>query len=326
MHYAHHHHLKFKEQVQKEFGEEDIANCNGCGLEIVSCGFGCSTENCSFLLHEFCAFLPKEMKGYPNHPEHPLTLYTHFPSDRRSHFDCNVCERNCSLFCYHCEVCHYNVGIKCASISFLVCGGYIHKHELTAQLYPASFLCCFCGKKHSELGMSYQCRTCSYWIHEQCYSLPLSIKHDSHPHSLELCHLKVKVSFGVCGGNIKPGFHNYGCGTCNYYIDIKCSTKKWNPPNIEMPLEQDKSIVFPLSSTELVQDTLVQFIRNICQWKDVEDKNGDTLHHPGHDHPLTLEFDSSKFIRSIGSDNIAKRGEYDVCKCMHASFIECTLL
>ncbi|XP_047333160.1 uncharacterized protein LOC124936685 [Impatiens glandulifera] len=204
-------------------------------------------------------------------------------------------------------------------MSFLVCPRTLHDHELTAQLFPLSFLCSFCGEKHKEVGMSYQCRTCSFWIHEQCYSLPLNITHGSHDmHPLQLCHLQgedlPECLCGVCVEliNVQLGF--YVCKRCKYYIHSKCSTKKWDPPVIEEEEDQinDKLIQFPLPSSEVARNTLIQFIKNICQWKDDEEEEDNILIHGSHHHPLTLDFDLSMI-----TDFSTSRGDYKVCNgCM----------
>ncbi|XP_047319091.1 uncharacterized protein LOC124922404 [Impatiens glandulifera] len=233
-HFGHKHSLTFKEDVRNGFEDEDVLCCNGCGIEIERSGFSCCKERCSFNLHEFCASLPKEMKDYPQHPQHPLILYTHSPYPYpNSGFRCDVCKvyyPTVTSFCYHCEVCNFDVDLRCASMSFLVSSRTLHNHDLTVQLYPASFFCCFCSEKHREFGVSYQCKICCFWIHEQCYSLPQSIEHDSHLHPLKLWHIEVdlpKCLCGVCEENINTKFGLYGCVICKYGVHIKCSTKKW---------------------------------------------------------------------------------------------------
>ncbi|XP_047333024.1 uncharacterized protein LOC124936559 isoform X2 [Impatiens glandulifera] len=244
-HFGHEHPLKFKEDVRN--GSKDVLDCNGCGTEIGRSGFSCCIEKCKgFNLHEFCASLPKEMKDHPQHPQHPLILSTDFYVS----FRCNVCKINfmwTSPICYHCAVCEFHVDLRCASMSFLVCPRTLHDHELTAQLFPTSFLCSFCGEKHKEFGMSYQCRTCSFWIHEQCYSLPLNITHGSHDmHPLQLCRLQgedlPKCLCGVCEEKINSRLGFYVCKRCKYTVHSKCSTKEWDPPIIEE--EEDQIIQF----------------------------------------------------------------------------------
>ncbi|XP_047315658.1 uncharacterized protein LOC124919459 [Impatiens glandulifera] len=281
------------------------------------------------------------MKDHPQHPQHPLILYTHSPYPHPiSYAGCDVCKSICQSmtpFFYHCAVCKFDVDLRCAFMSFLVCPRTLHNHELTAQLYPASYFCNCCGEKHRELGMSYQCKICWFWIHEKCYSLPQSIEHDSHVHRLNLCHLQGEVLpeclCGVCEEYINKQLGFYVCKSCEYYVHITCSIKKWDPPIIEEEEDQinDKLIQFPLPSTEVVHNMLAQFIKNICQWKDEdeEDKNGDILNHPSHIHPLTLEFDLSKFT-NFNYSNTSRR-DYEVCNgCMlpllnDAPFYSCNL-
>ncbi|XP_047312722.1 uncharacterized protein LOC124916031 [Impatiens glandulifera] len=106
MHFGHEHPLTFKEDVRKGFEGELLCNC--CGIEIGIGGFTCSMEKCNgFNLHEFCVSLPKEMKDYPNHSQHPLILYTH-PPNPNYNYKCDVCDNHymwATPFFYHCEVC-----------------------------------------------------------------------------------------------------------------------------------------------------------------------------------------------------------------------------
>ncbi|XP_047331027.1 uncharacterized protein LOC124934539 [Impatiens glandulifera] len=326
-HFGHEHPLTwFMEDVRNGFEDEDVMCCNGCAIEIGRSGFICCIETCiGYNLHELCASLPKEMKDHPQHPQHPLILCTNSPYPSSS-FRCGVCKNGSWLvepFCYHCEVCNFDVDLRCASMSFLVCPRTLHHHELTAHLHPASFLCSFCGEKHEELGMSYHCKICWFWINDQCYSLSQSIEHDSHVHPLKLCHLQgedlPKCLCGVCEENISNQLGFYVCKSCKYYLHINCSTKKWDPPIIETFEEDqinDKLIQFPLPSIEVVHNTLAQFIKNICQWKEEEEEEEEEdniLNHPSHDHPLTLEFDLSK----ITNFSTISRYDYEVCNgCM----------
>ncbi|XP_047333310.1 uncharacterized protein LOC124936832 [Impatiens glandulifera] len=314
-HFLHEHPLIFKEDVRN--GSKHPLYCDVCGMEIGRSGFSCCIEKCKgFNLHEFCASLPLEMKDYPQHPQHPLIFFT------SRGFRCHVCKADYSfslrtsfLHCFRCKVCDFHVDIRCAFMSFLVCPRTLHNHELTPRLYPASFLCSFCGEKHGEgeTGISYQCKTCWFWIHEQCYSLPQSIEHDSHVHPLKLCYdlqgeKLPNYLCGLCKEEINSYLGFYVCKRCKYTLHTKCSTKKCRDPPIIEEEEEDQIIQFPLPSIEVVHNTLAQFIKNICQWKDEDEEDCNILSHPSHDHPLTLEFDLSK----ITSFSSTSRGEYKV--------------
>ncbi|XP_047333467.1 uncharacterized protein LOC124936985 [Impatiens glandulifera] len=256
------------------------------------------------------------MKDYPqHHPQHSLILST------TTCFRCNVCNVNYPSmsmqlsFNYRSSVGDFHLDIRCAFKSFLVCPRTLHNHELAAHIHPESFLCSYCGEKHGEIGISYQCKTSWFWIHDHCYSLPQTMEHESHVHPLKLCYdlqgeKLPNYLCGLCKEEINKQLGFYVCKRCKYTLHTKCSTKKCDPPIVEE--EEDQMIQFPLPSIEAVHNTLAQFIKIICQWKD-EDEDEDEedyniLNHPSHDHPLTLEFDLSK----ITSFSSTSRGEYKV--------------
>ncbi|XP_047331682.1 uncharacterized protein LOC124935280 [Impatiens glandulifera] len=174
--------------------------------------------------------------------------------------------------------------------------------------------CNGCGNEIGRGGFRCCVEYCGFRLHEFCASLPKEMKdYPKHPqHSL------------ILHTNSPYPNSGYGCDVCRtYYPSVTqfcyhCAVCK--DPIIETFEEDqinDKLIQFPLPSSEAVQNTLAQFIKNISQWKDAEDQNGDILNHPSHDHPLTLEFDLRKFTNFNYSRTSTRRREYEVCNgCM----------
>ncbi|XP_057505526.1 uncharacterized protein LOC130788843 [Actinidia eriantha] len=134
---------------------------------------------------------------HPLHPEHPLNL--NFPLQPGFIFcACDLCGERLKAFIYHCSLCNFYLDPVCASraLSFV---HESHKHPLIPQLNPASLECYACRTKDEDV--SYQCCTCRFWIHQDCASLPTTIKHRGHNHPLTLSKSKLAVEVGDIDGS-----------------------------------------------------------------------------------------------------------------------------
>ncbi|KAL0425550.1 UNVERIFIED_CONTAM: hypothetical protein Sradi_1089800 [Sesamum radiatum] len=67
-HFSHRHPLELSQLHQ-----EDKAVCSGCELDILGSAYVCTKPNCTFLLHDFCFDLPRQIR-HLSHPKHPLGL------------------------------------------------------------------------------------------------------------------------------------------------------------------------------------------------------------------------------------------------------------
>ncbi|KAL8260994.1 hypothetical protein R6Q59_025043, partial [Mikania micrantha] len=90
--------------------------CTGCTRPITQMPFfKCSTSNeCHFVLHDWCSRLPKELTNHVSHSHHTLHLFD-FPSTFG--FGCSICRLPCNGFSYRCISCHdYIIDVNCAFI------------------------------------------------------------------------------------------------------------------------------------------------------------------------------------------------------------------
>ncbi|KAI7756570.1 hypothetical protein M8C21_009880 [Ambrosia artemisiifolia] len=163
--------------------------CDGCVKPIMTAPFYMCCkyvdEQCSFVLHEWCANLPSQIQDYFDHPKHPLVLLPKIPSKFFGVFGCEVCKLPSNGFAYGCRECEYYVDINCAFIP----------NEITHEAHPGHFLlkvkpstyqpCKACHWPISDWG--FHCPTCDFYIHAKCaLLLPREVKHklDKHPLSL----------------------------------------------------------------------------------------------------------------------------------------------
>ncbi|KAH6836296.1 hypothetical protein C2S53_001162 [Perilla frutescens var. hirtella] len=184
-------------------------DCYGCWRKNFSSGergYGCKNKSCGddpILLHEECAEMARNIR-HPMHAQHILEQRV-----RRTYGpDCAICEQIIWGLCYSCEhYCKFNIHIGCA----LAQGrGVINdeeqnrrrcvikhpshlEHELRL-LRRCSFRCDACGT--DQIGDSYLCTVCEYWIHRKCASLPDTIRREDHHHSLSLSYVvHIKCAF-----------------------------------------------------------------------------------------------------------------------------------
>lgn len=199
--------------------------CHGCQIPVCleptySCG------ECGFFLHKKCAELPTYFQTHDMHPQHPLSLLKKPPYDTGS-CQCYCCGQSWSNFTYHCEACSFDLDILCATLEDRKLEHPSHQHALISLRKRVPFECHACGEIKED--SSYLCgRSCSYWIHEKCASLPTIKKRKDHDHTLSLAYalsndyIAYRLSCGVCNERLKPYHWIYHCGLCRYAVHLKC--------------------------------------------------------------------------------------------------------
>ena len=200
--------------------------CDGCVKPITTVPFyKCSQSNqhCDFILHEWCAKLPPEVKDYAGHPNHKLVFLPKVPRKLLGVFFCPICWLPSNGFAYGCTMCEYYVCINCAFIP----------EEITHEAHPGHLLSKtnpspklrekFC--KACDISMNtipgYHCPSCDIYIHARCaLLLPRVIRHKydkHHPLSLRYEPAENHISeyfCDICEDEFNPWNWFYHCSTC----------------------------------------------------------------------------------------------------------------
>jgi hypothetical protein len=198
------------------------SQCDGCGESINGSCYHC--KKCSFDLHESCAKLPPEL-NHPIHRQHTLILIRKPPYEGET-CSCSCCDLPCKWFIYHCELCKFNLDIKCATLPPELKAG-IHRHKFILFPKSISFTCDVCGKIGK--GMAYQCSICALWVHPNCTSSPLIVKHIRHKHSLiytdflEADQSNQRIC-QLCVDKVNTNFGSYYCSQCDFIAHFDCAT------------------------------------------------------------------------------------------------------
>ncbi|XP_042063778.1 uncharacterized protein LOC121807581 [Salvia splendens] len=171
-----------------------------------------------------------------SHPAHPHPL-----SQEKVAGNCAVCETHMRWEVgYHCSdaACDFHLHLRCASSMGVVADLDSHstthpshpQHQLRFWRRPGKscyFKCDACGTR--EMGSSYACVACQYWIHERCAAFPVTEWFPHHHHSLSLdFHFPIEyVVFNfkcdICRKPLLRKHWVYHCRLCRYVVHIKCA-------------------------------------------------------------------------------------------------------
>ncbi|KAA8518178.1 hypothetical protein F0562_015652 [Nyssa sinensis] len=309
-HFSHDHPLILNEEQKND--AEEVCCCNGCLEQISGPSYNCN--QCDFSLHKLCAELPTEME-HPMHPDHPLTLLTN-PLFLRC--ICDVCQGDWKSFTYRCFQCDFDIDIICASLMERKIEHKSHKHPLTPMRRPALLFCSACGTKHE--GIFYFCTSCGhFWIHRDCASLPSTVKHSDHDHSLTLAY-SIPIEYSnftsycdICAKELNRFCWVFYCAECRYFAHVNCATSKTEP---------FMSILLPCRKTEIkVEDFDANLIHlpvpnefvsltSHC-FKEMsmgKNQRATELNHFSHDHPLIL-FDVQSSDESCSTSKLSSPNE-----------------
>ncbi|CAL9248407.1 unnamed protein product [Arabidopsis halleri] len=199
--------------------------CNG------SSGLGCMCLGCGFKVHMSCVSvfdLPEIT--HPSHIRHPLKLLTNGApayTDPR----CHICGGDTRHLLYHCDICKFNLDLRCAIKSpppVALSNLKVHEHTLTLMPRLVSFVCDACGTEGDR--SPYICVQCDFMIfHQKCAQLPRVIHVNHHDHRVSFKYpLGLReVKCGVCWEEIDWSYGAYSCSLCpNYAIHSLCATRK----------------------------------------------------------------------------------------------------
>ncbi|CAH2045178.1 unnamed protein product [Thlaspi arvense] len=204
--------------------EESIL-CEACVGPIGSNTFYyCSTsDDCSFILHETCASLPKIKRHFLSPKPLSLDFYSRGDADK-----CHACRQGCcdDGFMYSGEN-HNSFDLLCSSITDPLTHGS-HPHPLFFLELPSYGdlkKCRGCGM--DAQGAALGCSKCDFYLDFRCATLPLTVRlhrYDDHP--LTLCYGE-EASSGkywcdVCERETNRETWFYTCYDCGVTLHDLC--------------------------------------------------------------------------------------------------------
>ncbi|XP_010524602.1 PREDICTED: uncharacterized protein LOC104802616 [Tarenaya hassleriana] len=176
-HFSHPHALKL-EQIQNHEGSAGFV-CSGCESAIAGPAYTCSSQGCSFSLHQQCGNAARGMQ-HPSHALHHLTLvpYTTYSAGT---FLCNACGSHGGKgFSYCCPLCDFDLHGRCALLPQVTAhhSHPLHNLVLVFNSVPAmaftqfglgnQLVCNLCNQLMDSRLWSYNCYACNFHIHASC--------------------------------------------------------------------------------------------------------------------------------------------------------------
>ncbi|KAG6744765.1 hypothetical protein POTOM_051403 [Populus tomentosa] len=190
-----------------------------------------------------CAFPPGffEVDSQFAHKDHPLIL-----NEEQEYLGegvmCSLCKEPMSGPSYSCTSCNFFLHKKCAELPPEI-KRHIHPehplldqdqgHQFRSLLNPRSFksisfTCNACGT--NGYGSPFMCTMCQLVVHEECISLPLTLKTALHHHpriihtyQLQQCIESINKDCGICYREVDTEYGVYYCPDCDFVAHVNCS-------------------------------------------------------------------------------------------------------
>ncbi|KAK2994064.1 hypothetical protein RJ640_010693 [Escallonia rubra] len=203
--------------------KDDLLVCNGCAQLIVASNsyYRCSQISCDFFLHTICTELPDEVQ-HPCHPQHPLSFHPKSTAESISLFSCDLCTTYCNGFRYRCELCNFDLDLRCASVPDTI-EHEAHRHPLVPAASGVHCSACrkYCGH------VTYGCDNCGFYLAAFCAMFPRTATHyyDAHPLSLVYPPFPDhpdEFYCEMCQDEIAPNLWLYHCRDCNQSFHPRC--------------------------------------------------------------------------------------------------------
>ncbi|MFS7915484.1 putative chromatin regulator PHD family [Helianthus anomalus] len=141
----------------------ELLLCSGCVRPIMEMPFykcrAKEDENCNFVLHEWCTWLPTKVDNHPGHPQHPLLLMTNIPN-MFNLFHCGVCLLPCNGFAYGCVECGFYVDVPCGFMPERITHESHPNHLLSITEDRPSGSCLMCRLYVSPYKLNFCCSFC----------------------------------------------------------------------------------------------------------------------------------------------------------------------
>ncbi|XP_065618421.1 uncharacterized protein LOC111994136 [Quercus suber] len=169
-HFSHQHELTLTHELKNS------NKCDGCERPILTPCYNCT--QCRFVLHKFCAELPRK-KWHPLH-QHLLTLSMN--QYGIASFSCNACARSYHGFSYYCHKCNFDLDVNCSLTSDRLTHDSHEHRRLILSNATRSGKCSVCDSE----GYVFRCADCAFALDFKCATLPSSTKYEQHEHPFTL--------------------------------------------------------------------------------------------------------------------------------------------
>ncbi|KAJ4961720.1 hypothetical protein NE237_021630 [Protea cynaroides] len=164
-----------------------------------------------------------------SHP-HPLELSNiqqHQPTSNLP--PCAACKHPPSGPIYTCRTCNFILHLSCSERPQFITHTCDPNHTLTLLPFPAypdgAFTCDACGLQDNCF--SYHCRICSLDLHIHCASMPNSLNHQAHQHTLRLSNRppppELTYNCDICNGVVVNQW-TYDCLPCDFGFHLTCAS------------------------------------------------------------------------------------------------------
>ncbi|KAJ4961930.1 hypothetical protein NE237_021840 [Protea cynaroides] len=139
---------------------------------------------------------------------------------------CAMCKLQPSGMVCICKTCNFILHLPCSQRPQFIHHSSDPSHPLTLLPFPAypdrTFICNACGLLDN--GFSYHCRVCSLDLHIHCASMPMTLNHQSHPHTLSLSTRSPSPGAYICSicCGIVVNQWTYDCLPCDFGDHLSC--------------------------------------------------------------------------------------------------------
>ncbi|CAL5427515.1 unnamed protein product [Camellia sinensis] len=161
--------------------------------------------------HEHTLYFSNKQIDQESHSESNSPLLNEVENEEK----CNACSRRISGPFYHCVQCNFLLHEYCAELPSTLHHPCHPQHTLclTTNFQPNVCQCCSIWCNLFKFG----CSECEFFLDIGCASLPRTIRHEAHNHTLALR----PTGFGCNACDDRAGF-GFLCETCNFNVCQRC--------------------------------------------------------------------------------------------------------
>ncbi|CAL9248402.1 unnamed protein product [Arabidopsis halleri] len=215
-HFSHEHNMSLNKET------EESTFCQACVCPIGSyTSYSCSESDCTFILHETCANLPKKKRHFLS----PELLALRPQSQRSKENICRACDQVlCQGFVYSTYQ-KQNFDLLCSSVTVPFIHGSHDHHLLYLKLeFGQMKTCQNCGMDETEVVLG--CIKCNYFLDFRCATLPYTVRLPRYDdHLLTLC-FGEKASgrywCDICERETNSKTWFYSCQDCGVTLHVFC--------------------------------------------------------------------------------------------------------
>ncbi|XP_041011236.1 uncharacterized protein LOC121255004 [Juglans microcarpa x Juglans regia] len=237
---VHNHSLTLTCSLHQMVEEKDDIFCKLCHRKVKTKYGVYYCQDCSYAAHLQCAQkyegewmdpttesvpcesdLVSEIKHFSH--EHKLIISKKELEDDKI---CEGCMLSISPPFYSCEQCNFFLHRSCTKLLPKKQQSLFHGHPLTLLSQapsPSGIFRCFACSRFQH-GFCYKCDLCKYKVDIQCASLPETLKHEGHQHSLFIGLNRDRIVCNGCYDEYRPS-HLFVCKKCETFgLCFRCAT------------------------------------------------------------------------------------------------------